>query len=293
MFCNEKNICWPVEGLSLHRRVGAGRVSGGGKSGKVDGTGKSEGSQGAQGSGQSQGAGGAGQSQGGVGAERGGEAGKTEESGKEGSAAGDAESVSDAGSNESGRSAGSESTSDNDFPQAPPRQTPIDIRTRGYIRERSPGSNLIHVRKDGVSGVIDMLEVDAVEDSLGVFLAKNKQDETSDKLPLRSIAVDVWKQFSGKSVGDLKSINYQKVVNDEMKNKINEALGMVGLGPKSTVTVRPDGTAQETQAFAHLMDSTFGIGASKLLSENAELSSRRITNIDLYPDSDVDIQFNF
>jgi hypothetical protein len=211
----------------------------------------------------------------------------------------DAGPPSDAGSGDSAASVGSQSTSDEDFPQGLPNQPAVDITAKGYVQDYLYGAltdahkQLIVITKQGVTGNLDEIEVDTEADSLGVLWAVNAYEQAGPtKLPLRTIAVSVWQTYSEKSIGDLKSINYQRVVNADMKAGFAQAysdLGKVFIpDDRVPVTLVPG-----TDAFNTMMGTPFGNGAAKMLVETAGLSGRSITSIDLFPNQVVDVQFNF
>ncbi|RDL30378.1 uncharacterized protein BP5553_10256 [Venustampulla echinocandica] len=213
---------------------------------------------------------------------------------------------SDAGSADSAASQGSISTSDEDFPQAPTRSDPPDLAQNGYLvtPHDGPIPNTFDINKPGTSSPLDIIELDTDTDSLGINFANNGEEDKLNpgKLPLRSIGTSLWASKSGKAMGDLKSINYQQVKNTEMEAKFPQAYAALQkVFPTATrpepVILTPSGRGSTVvgndAAFDLITDSAFGGGANKMLAETKGLEGREIISIELFPDADVDIQFNF
>jgi hypothetical protein len=213
---------------------------------------------------------------------------------------------SDAGSADSAATQGSISTSDEDFPQAPTRSDPPDLEANGYLvtPHDGPIPNTFDINKPGTSSPLDILELDTETDSLGVNFANNAEEDKLNpgKLPLRSIATSLWASRSGKAIGDLKSINYQQVKNTEMEGKFPQAYEALQKDFSTDtrpepVTLTPSGRGSTVigndAAFDLIMDSAFGGGVVKMLGETKGLEGREIISVELFPDEDVDVQFNF
>jgi hypothetical protein len=136
----------------------------------------------------------------------------------------------------------------------------------------------------------DELEVDTDADTVGVINAINGLEKSDTKLPLRKIIADTWNTWSTKSMGELKSINYQTVVNTQMEDAISDAYAISDLDvvDETPLTLHSDDISG---AFAAMAGSPFGIGTSKFLQETDWFQGRSITSIDLTGTSKV--QFNF
>jgi len=176
----------------------------------------------------------------------------------------------------------------------------VDITSKGYIQIVNNGNPDLYVAqiwKKGFKFPLDSLELDRKSNGVGITLATNGLEKRDDpnRLPLRRILVETWRVFSKREVGDLKSVNYQEVINEEMVAaypRIYSSLGRdfdPSAKPYAPVTITP---ADET-AWAIIMDETpFGNGAAKMLRENPEFGDRTVTSIDLF-DGHSDVQFNF
>ncbi|KAE8441689.1 hypothetical protein EG329_004562 [Mollisiaceae sp. DMI_Dod_QoI] len=204
-----------------------------------------------------------------------------------------AERTRDTNSGDEEASEGSQETTDEEFGLGEPSQPPVDLKSRGY--EVVPGeasSNLIPVTIKKHDGILDKLELDTLADSIGVQIAVNFFDEGEPgRLPLRSLATNVWSSLSGKSMGDLKSINYQHVINEDVLASF--PLAYAAMNMVFDKNARTALHLSSTDAgFPIMMNTVFGGGASKMLVETAGLEGRSITSIDLFTGKS-DVQFNF
>ena len=208
------------------------------------------------------------------------------------------------GSADTSSSEGSQSTSDDQFPQGPANQPVVNIITRGYGsigNAANPALIPVTITTPLVTGPLDILEVDTTLDSIGVKWAINDLDTIEDnpgKVPLRSILADTWQSYgsiAGKEMSDLKSVNYQVVINDNMETTFPLAYQAAGqtfvAGARTPLTVTAD-TVQGS-AYNILMGTTFGVGAQKMIAETAGLEGRTINSIDLFPTDQIDVRFNF
>jgi len=212
------------------------------------------------------------------------------------------------GSADTSSSEGSQSTSDDQFPQGSANQPVVDIVGRGYGSTgtlTNPGLIAVTITTPLVAGNLDILEVDTTLDSIGVKWAINDLDTIENnpgKVPLRSILADTWQSYgglSGKQMSDLKSVNYQVVVNENMMAAFPLAYQAAGktfvAGVRTPLTVTAD--TVEGSAYNILMGTTFGTGAQKMIAETAGLEGRTINSIDLFPtdppNNKIDVRFNF
>jgi hypothetical protein len=211
------------------------------------------------------------------------------------------------GSADTSSSEDSQSTSDDQFPQGPANQPIVDIVARGYGSTAvvdGPAKFVVTITAPSVAGPLNVLEVDTEFDTIGVKWAINDLDtieNNAGKVPLRSILADTWQSYggmSGKQMSDLKSVNYQVVVNENMQAAFPLAYQAAGqtfvAGVRTPLTVTAD--AVEGSAYNILMGTTFGTGAQKMIAETAGLEGRTITSIDLFPldlNNNVDVRFNF
>lgn len=221
-----------------------------------------------------------------------------------GAAAGAEAPSSEDGSADSSSSDGVQSTSDDEFPTGPANKPVINTVALGYDStgfETATGSGIyaVKITAPGSTTKLDVLEVDTTVDSIGVKFAINEIDNNPDRVPLRSILADNWQSWAGmkgRQMSDLKSVNYQTVVRDELtQGAFPAAYQAVGQtyteGARIPLTLSAD-TIQGS-AFNILMDTTFGGGAQKMLTETAGLEGRSVTSIDLFPDAEIDIRYNF
>ncbi len=209
------------------------------------------------------------------------------------------------GSTDTTASLGSHTTSDDQFPLGPANQPVVDIVARGYGSTANivdPNTIVVTVTTPKVGGPLDILEVDTLKDSIGVKWAINDLDKIENnagKVPLRSILADTWSSYggvqSGKQMSDLKSVNYQIVVNEDMQAAFPLAYQAADrefiAGERAPMTVTADSIPGS--AYDVLMKTTFGAGATKMLGETAGLEGRTIYSIDLFPTDKIDVQFNF
>lgn len=205
----------------------------------------------------------------------------------------------------SGRPFGAPTKGDGDIgedpPASPKRIPPQDMTLQGYVPERLPDNadlNLFSIKKvdpkTGEEMYLDEIEVDTTDNSIGIALARNKEDTTPDRLPLRQLALDLWVKMSGKSVGELKSINYQQVKNAEMKAAFKKVYATLGKRyDEKEINGDPVNVTPDMPEFDVLMSTVFGGGAKKMLDETLGLEGRTVGSISLFPDDFVGVQFNF